>query len=182
MVTTLNCLRLQRVADQILIRWTPGSWKRSSMQSTNTTIVQERAFAVTSCGWHSHPSCRCMINARYSSRIIEANQYGRALHPPLPKFRLLSTSPICALPSSCIVYIEVIAAPVECAGGIKARQLSSAPLSWRRPVTACPFHHDITITTRVFHLKDATSCSRISLVHHRVIYIVVMCAKFCDDA
>lgn len=31
-------------------------------------------------------------------RIIEANQYGRALHPPSPKFRLLGTSPICALP------------------------------------------------------------------------------------
>ena len=31
-------------------------------------------------------------------RIIEANQYGPALHPPSPKFRLIGTSPICALP------------------------------------------------------------------------------------
>lgn len=56
-------------------------------------------------------------------RIIEANQYGRTLHAPSPKFRLLDISPICTLPfvtRSCNVYIEVIAVAGEYSGRINA--------------------------------------------------------------
>ena len=71
--------------NQVLIRWTPRSWTRSSMQCTETPIVQEGPSAVPSCDRHYYPSCRCIINARYSSKFYRGQSIRGCSAPTITK-------------------------------------------------------------------------------------------------